>query len=73
MPTTSSWSCASLTPRTPVAVLPIGRTVDSLKRMALPERKAITTSLLPLVKQASNNTSPSLMLMALIPLTRGRE
>src|SRR5690606_22254048 len=70
MPTTSSLACANVIPRTPVAVRPIGRTLDSLKRIALPERKAITISLVPLVKQASINWSPSLIFIALIPFAR---
>src|SRR5690606_10304921 len=66
-------ACANVIPRTPVAVRPIGRTLDSLKRIALPERKASTISLVPLVKQASINWSPSLIFIALIPFARGLE
>lgn len=51
----------------------IGRTVRSLKRIALPSRAAIITSASPLVSFASMSWSPSRMTMALTPLLRGRE
>ncbi len=57
----------------PAPTRPIGRTVDSLKRMALPSRAAIITSALPLVSLASISWSPSRMTMAFTPFWRGRE
>ena len=54
MPITSSDSSIEM-PRTPAPTRPIGRTVDSLKRMALPSLAAIITSALPLVSLASIN------------------
>ena len=73
IPITSSPACVSVTPLTPAAFLPIGRTFASLKRMARPELVAITISLTPLVNLASNNSSLSRIVIALIPLERGRE
>ena len=72
MPITSSLSSIEM-PRTPAPTRPIGRTVLSLKRMALPSRAAIITSAEPLVRQASISWSPSRMTMAFTPFWRGRE
>ena len=72
MPTASSPSSSEM-PRTPAPTRPIGRTVRSLKRIALPSRAAIITSASPLVSFASMSWSPSRMTMALTPLLRGRE
>jgi hypothetical protein len=65
-PITSSPS-SSLMALTPVAFLPIGRTVDSLKRIARPALVAKTISFVPFVNFASNNSSLSRIPMALIP------
>ena len=73
IPTTSSCSSFNVTPRTPDAFLPIGRTLASGKRIARPLFKAIMISLVPLVIFASNSSSPSLTVIALIPFWRGRE
>ena len=73
MPITASSSCASLIPRTPEAPRPIGRVLASSNRMAFPDFNANITWLSPVVSLASNNSSPSRMVIALIPLVRGLE
>src|SRR5690606_40722272 len=57
IPTTSSFADSNVIPFTPEAVLPIGRTSVSLKRIALPDFFANTTSHVPLVNFPSNNRS----------------
>ena len=71
-PTTSSVSLSTSIPATPIAPRPVGRTFSSGKRIALPDLTAIIISLLPSVKRAANNSSPSLMVIAFTPLTLGR-
>ena len=73
IPTTSSASSASLIPRTPEAFLPIGLVFSSSNLMALPLLTASITWLSPVVSFASRSSSPSLIVMALIPLVLGLE
>ncbi len=72
-PTTSSSAEACLIPLTPAAVLPIDRIIPSLKRIAWPLLLAIRISLSPLVRRAPYSSSPSRIVMALIPFWRGLE
>ena len=55
-------------PRTPAAVRPMGRTLFSGKRMALPDFTPINILHWPLVSLTSSRRSPSFMVMACIPL-----
>jgi hypothetical protein len=73
MPITSSESSFSVIPRTPEAVLPIGRVLVSSKRTNFPDLTARIIWLSPLVNLASNNSSPSLIVIAATPLTLGLE
>ena len=73
IPISSSDSLCRVIPRTPEAVLPIGRVLASSKRIVLPDFKANITWLSPVVNFASNNSSPSLIVIALIPFVLGRE
>ena len=73
IPITSSVSVESLTPRTPAAFLPIALTFSSLNRIARPAEVARTISLEPFVNLASNNSSLSRIVIALIPFVRGLE
>ena len=70
---TSSFSAVSVTPLTPAAFLPIGRTFASLKRIARPELVAKTISFSPFVNLASKSSSFSRIVIALIPFERGLE
>ena len=62
-----------LTSSQPVEVRPIARTLPSGNRIALPDLTPSKISILPLVNRASSSSSPSLMVMALIPFFLGRE
>ena len=73
MPTTSSLSLLRVIPLTPEAPRPIGRVLLSSNLIAFPDFTANITWLLPVVSFASKRTSPSLMLIALMPLVLGRE
>ena len=59
-------------PRTPLAVLPMGRTSLSAKRIALPLLLTSITSLLPSVIAVPTSSSPSSSSMALRPTLRWR-
>ena len=72
IPTTSSFESSTSMPRTPIAPRPVNLTLDSGNRIARPERKAIIISCLPLVNLTSKSSSPSLIVMAIIPFVRGR-
>jgi hypothetical protein len=69
---TSSESSFNVIPR-PEAVLPIGRVLVSSKRTNFPDLTARIIWLSPLVNLASNNSSPSLIVIAATPLTLGLE
>ena len=60
-------------PLTPEAVRPIGLASVSSKRQQRPSMAATSIWLLPFVRTASKSSSPSLTVMALIPLARGLE
>ena len=70
---TSSCSSARVMPRTPEAVRPIGRVLLSSKRMAFPLLRPRKIWLAPVVSFASSSSSPSRILMAMMPFCRGRE
>ena len=65
-PTTLSFS-SSVMAFTPVALLPMGRTSSSLKRMLLPFLVPTIISSLPSVIMAAISSSPSLRFWAIIP------
>ena len=69
MPMTESAGSSSM-PLTPVVARPISRTSLSWNRMLIPSRVASTISLLPSVTWTSISSSPSSMLIALMPLAR---
>ena len=73
IPITSSVSSFKVIPRTPEAVLPIGRVLVSSKRTSFPDLTAKIIWLSPFVNRAPNNSSPSLIVMAATPLTLGLE
>ena len=60
-------------PRTPRAVLPIGRTSSSSKRTALPASENSITSCLPSVMATPMRWSPSSSSAAMMPFSRGLE
>ncbi len=72
MPTTSSFSSSTSIPPTPMAPLPVARTLFSGKRMALPLFTASIISWFPSVNFAIINSSPSTMVIAFTPFARGR-
>ena len=73
IPTTSSLLSFNLTPLTPEAFLPIGLVLLSSNLMHLPDLTAINICEFPVVNLASNSSSSSLMVIALIPFDLGLE
>ena len=73
MPTTSSLSSFNLIPLTPEAFLPIGRVLLSSNLIHFPDFTAINICELPVVNLASNSSSLSLIVIALIPFDLGLE
>ena len=67
------WLAPKRMPRTPLAVRPMARTSDSLKRAALPALEHNITSLVPLVMAAPISVLSSSKSSAISPLGRGRE
>ena len=72
MPITSSFLSSTSMPETPMAPRPVALTLLSGKRIALPLFIAIIISHSPSVSMASNNSSPSKMVIAFTPVARGR-
>ena len=73
IPITSSFESFNLTPLTPDAFLPIGLVLLSSNLIHLPDLTDIKICEFPVVNLASSNSSPSLMVMALIPFDLGLE